>query len=79
MAQQSRSTPSSAKATLREESHRVQVHGSVEEAKKKKKVLKAVAVIYAKCYGKERNPKGRSGEVSICRLGQVNYREEVNF
>lgn len=78
-------SPSSAKATLREESHRVQVHGSVEEAKKKKNVLKAVAVIYAKCYGKERNPKGRSGEgfllwgTSICRLGQVNSREEVKF
>lgn len=39
---------------------------------KKKRVLKAVAVIYAKCYGKERDPKGRGEEVSICRLDQVN-------
>lgn len=71
---------SSAKATRREESHRVQVHGSVKEAKKKKKVMKAVAVIYAKCCERPQGGKGvLLGGTSTSRLGQVSYREKVNY
>lgn len=54
MAQQSPGTPWvrswARQRQHREESHRVQVHGSVEEAKKKN-VKEAVAVIYAKYWG----------------------------